>query len=115
MARYLVTFNDTYDNVIVTGFSTMTDDEIDEYEDILNSITWEFSINDGALVYSNGEDFLTRIDFKELNKTDADAIQHVFNGEFGTVIGIEYLKKVLNGESETSGFQTFDYDDDDND
>jgi hypothetical protein len=103
MAVYLVIYTDNHgEEFDVNGFKIMTKKEIDNYEDLANSITWEFVYyaNSECLTYSNGEDFLSRIEFKEISKDEFKVIEKVFGGEFGTFIGEEYLKNILDGEVE---------------
>jgi len=103
MARYLAIFNDNHgDEFDVNGFRIMTDKEVTSFEDIATSITWEFAFyaNSESLNYSNGEDLLSRIEYKEIDKEQYTIIDKVFGGEFGTFIGEEYLQTILDGDSE---------------
>jgi len=101
MARYLAIFQDNHgEEFDVHGFKIMTEKEVNKFEELASSITWDFSFhaNSESLNYSNGEDFLSRIEFREITKDDFDAFEKVFDGEFGTFIGEEYLQTILNGE-----------------
>ncbi len=103
MARYLVTFHDTHgDEFEINGFRLMTDKEVANFEDLATSITWEFAFyaNTESLNYANGEDLLSRIEYKEINKEQYTILDKIFDGEFGTFIGEEYLQTILDGESE---------------
>jgi hypothetical protein len=103
MSRYLAIFTDNHgEEFDVHGFKIMTEKEVDEFEELANSITWSFEYyaNTECLFFSNGEDFLSRIEFKEISKDEYNTLKKVFNGEFGTFIGEEYLKTILDGEIE---------------
>ena len=104
MARYLAIFTDNHgEEFDVHGFKIMTDREIIDFEDIATSITWSFEYyaNSESLYYSNGEDFLSRIEFKEISKDEYDMFNKIFGGEFGTFIGEKYLQSILDGEIES--------------
>ena len=104
MGRYLVVFSDNHgDEFDVHGFKTMTDQGVTNFEEIATNITWEFSFyaNDECLTYSNGEDFLTRIEFKEISKDEFESLNKLFGGEFGTFITEEYLQSILDGDIES--------------
>jgi hypothetical protein len=101
MARYLAIFTDNHgEEFDVHGFKIMTAKEVSKFEDTASSITWDFEYyaNSEALTYSNGDDFLSRIEFKEITKEEYDVIDKVFGGEFGTFISEEYLKTILDGD-----------------
>ncbi len=113
MVRYLVTFNDNHGNEFdVNGFKIMTDKEVNNFEDLATSITWEFAYyaNSESLNYANGEELLSRIEYKEIDKEQYAVLDKVFGGEFGTFIGEEYLQTILDGESE---IDEEDFDDED--
>lgn len=103
MARYLAIFSDNHgEEFDVHGFKIMTEREINDFEELATSITWgfEYYANSECLSYSNGEDFLSRIEFKEISKDEYDTLNKIFGGEFGTFIGEEYLQSILDGEAE---------------
>ena len=103
MARYLVIFTDNHgEEFDVHGFKVMTEKEVNEFEELATSITWgfEYYANSECLYYSNGEDFLSRIEFKEITKDEYEMFNKIFGGEFGTFIGEEYLQSILDVESE---------------
>ena len=111
MARYLVTFRDNHmEEFDVNGFKIMSEKELSRFEELANSITWEFAYyaNNEALVYSNGEDFLSRIDYKEITKDDYDVIDKVFGEEYGTFINEDYLQTVIDGEDKYEGGDEYD-------
>jgi hypothetical protein len=113
MARYLAIFTDNHgEEFDVHGFKIMTEKEVNKFEEIASSITWDFEYhaNTESLVYSNGDDFLSRIEFKEITKDEYEVINKVFGGEFGTFISEDYLQNILDGEEESD---EDDYDDDD--
>jgi hypothetical protein len=103
MTRYLAIFSDIHgDEFEVKGFRLMTDKEVSNFEDIAASITWEFAFyaTSESLNYSNGEELLSRIEYKEIDKEQYTILDKIFGGEFGTFIGPEYLQTIFNGESE---------------
>ena len=114
MSKYLAIFTDNHgEEFDVHGFKIMTAKEVTRFEDLASSITWDFSYyaNSESLNYSNGDDFLSRIEFKEITTDEYQTLEKVFGGEFGTFIGEEYLKNVLDGDS--TEFEDDDYDDED--
>lgn len=115
MARYLAIFTDNHgEEFDVHGFKIMTDKEQSRFEELASSITWEFAYyaNSESLNYSNGEDLLSRIEFKEITKSEYDYLEKIFNGEFGTFIGEEYLVTILHGDKdEEIDNENDDYDD----
>jgi hypothetical protein len=114
MARYLVIFSDNHNEEFdVDGFKIMTEKEVNLFEEIANNISWEFEFcaNSECFIYANGEEFLTRIEFKEITKEVYDALAKTFGGEFGTFIGVEFLKNILDGEEDSNN----EIDDDDDD
>jgi hypothetical protein len=101
MARYVAIFTDNHNEEFdVHGFKIMTEREVENFEELAMSITWEFSYlaNDEALNYLNGEDFLSRIEFKEISKDEYDSLDKTFGGEFGIFIGEEYLESIIDDE-----------------
>lgn len=118
MAKYLVVFTDNHgEEFDVHGFKVMTEKEVNDFEDLAMSITWSFDYyaNSECLYYLNGEDFLSRIDFKEITKEEYDVFIKVFGGDFGTFIGEEYLKSILDVETESDEEDNEDWDNDNND
>jgi hypothetical protein len=59
---------------------------------------------------SNGDDFLSRIEFKEISKDEYETLDKVFGGEFGIFISEDYLQNVLDGDNEN--YNDDDYNDD---
>jgi hypothetical protein len=103
MCKYLVIFSDNHgDEFDVSGFKLMSEKESDRFEDLASSINFEFNYyaNAECLTYSNGEDFLSRFEFKLISNDEYDKLNKLFAGEFGTFIGEEYLKNVLQGDEE---------------
>jgi len=121
MSRYLAIFTDNHgEEFDVHGFKIMTAKEVSKYEETASNITWEFNYyaNSESLTYSNGDDFLSRVEFKEITKDEYDVINKVFGGEFGTFISEEYLNSVLDGDDngdEDDDMYDDDYDDYDKD
>ena len=103
MARYIVIFTDNHgEEFDVHGFKTMTQKEVTNFEELASSITWDFNYyaNSESLYYSNGEDFLSRIEFKEISNIEYETLDKLFGGQFGTFIGEEYIQSVLDGEDD---------------
>ena len=123
MAKYLATFNDTLGDVEVNGFTVMSEKDMERYENLAYSITWDFSYRIGSekLEYTSGEDLLSRIEFKELSSEDVKSVKKLFNNQFGTFIGEDFLGNVVGGDVEEEEWEEEDEDygykndDDDND
>jgi len=110
MLRFLAIFSDNYGGEFdVNGFKIMTLKEVEKFEELAGNIAWDFSYGSGneSLYYTNGEDLLSRIEFKEITKEQFDILNKLFDGEFGTFIGEDYLHGILYGEN--------DHDEDDED
>lgn len=121
MAKYLALFNDTLNDIEINGFTIMTDKEIERFEELASSINWEiiYPIGNDELVYVNGEDLLTRIEYKEISKEEDKALKKLFNtGEFGIFIGESFLENLIEEEEEELDEEELDeeeedFDDDD--
>lgn len=102
MAKYIGLFSDTINDIEINGFAIMTDKEMENFEDLANSITWEFAypIGDEELVYINGDDLLTKIEFKEITVDEFKSLEKVFNGDYGTFIGETFLNTIIEEEDE---------------
>lgn len=113
MAKYLATFNDTLDDIEITGFMVMTEREVELFEELASSITWSFvyRIGDNELEFTSGEDLLTRIDFREISNEEHKILKKVFESKFGTFIDEEFLTQIAVDETE----EEIDSDDDDDD
>jgi hypothetical protein len=111
MAKFLVTFTDTLDEIEINGFTVMSDKEVENFEELAASINWPFVYKMGAdeLEYSSGEDLLGRIEFKEITNEEAKTFKRLFNNEFGIFITESFLEEVIGDEDE------IDFDDDDED
>lgn len=114
MAKYLGLFSDTLGEIEITGFITMTDKEVENFEELASSITWDFTykIGEEELEYSSGDDLLTRIDFKEITNEEYKTLEKVFNGEYGVFIGQDYLEDVI-GDEDSDDDDDFDEGDED--
>lgn len=114
MAKYLVTFNDQLSEIEISGFSIMTDKEVDRFEDLAASITWDFvyPIGDSEIEFSCGEDLLSRIDFREISNDEAKVLKKIFNTNFGIFITEEYLDTVIGDEKDEDLDDDGDYEDD---
>ena len=121
MAKYLVTFNDTivtHDGYVeVNGLTVMTDKDVERFEYLANCILWEFDyeLNGEQLSYSNGEDFLNKIEYKEISNKEFEVLNNVFDGPFGVFIGEEQLEEIVGAEEEEEDFDEDEEDFDDSD
>jgi hypothetical protein len=82
MAKYLATFSDVIDETEINGFTIMSDKEIEKLEELASSITWAiyYKFDNGSeLEYSDGEDLISRIEFKLLSASDVETIGKLFN------------------------------------
>ena len=103
MVKYMVIFSDNHgEEFDVNGFRLMTEKEADRFEELANNINFEFHYyaNSECLSYSNGEDFLSRIEFKLVTNDEYESLDRLFGGQFGIFIGEDYLKTVLQGEND---------------
>lgn len=106
MAKILAIFNDSIQevdlNVDVQGFIIMTNKEMEDYEEIASSITWPFTYKIGELEleFTNGEDLLTRIDFREISNEEAKTFKRLFNDEFGIFISEDELHTIIGDEED---------------
>lgn len=102
MAKYLAIFNDIIDDISVNGFSVMTEKEVETFEDLAISITWGFTyeVNDELEIdYSDGEELLSKIEFKEITVEESKTLKRLFNSQFGVFIDENFLIKVIGDES----------------
>ena len=110
MAKYLAIFNDIIDDITVNGFIVMTEKEVETFEELANSITWSFiyEVNDELEIdYSDGEELLSKIEFKEITLEEGKSLKRLFNSQFGVFVDENFLIKVIGEESND------DYDDED--
>lgn len=113
MAKYLAKFSSMLNEIEINGFIIMNDREVENFEQLALSITWDFIYEFGEdnqfqLEFSDGEDLLSRVEFKEITLDEAKTLKRLFNDEFGIFIGEDFLEKVIGDEDEN-----FDDDDDD--
>jgi len=103
MARQLVTFTDQVNEIDVNGFRVMTDKEVETLEELAASITWGFKyrISDMELGFTSGDDFLSRLDYREVSNEEYKVLKKIFGDDFGTFIGIEYLESLVEDEETT--------------
>ena len=108
MAKFLVTFTDTLDDIEINGFTVMTEKEVDSFEETAMSITWPFvyAMGQDELEFSSGDDFLSRIDFKEITNEEAKSLKKLFGDSFGVFIDEAFLEEVIGDEDDS------DFDDD---
>jgi hypothetical protein len=109
MAKFLVTFTDTLDDIEINGFTVMTEKEYESFEETAMSIAWPFvyAMGQDELEFSNGNDFLSRIDSKEITNEEAKTIKRLFGDLFGVFIYEDFLQDVIGDED--------DFDDEDED
>lgn len=109
MAKFLVTFTDTLDDIEINGFTVMTEKEVDSFEETAMSITWPFiyAMGQDELEFSSGDDFLSRIDFKEITNEEAKSLKKLFGDSFGVFIDEAFLEEVIGDEDDS------DFDDED--
>lgn len=115
MAKYLAIYEDSFSSAYdVYGFTIMTDKERTKYEELAESITWEFnyftSDEDTVITYSSGEDLLNRISFKEINKEEYITLDKLFDGSFGNFPGEEFLSNILD-DGDDQNYDDGDYPD----
>jgi len=114
MAKFLAIFNDAIDDIEINGFVVMSEKDMNNYEDLAYSITWPFSYQLGSekILYTSGEDLLTRVEFKELTADEVKMLKKTFNNEFGVFIKEEFLKTVADGDIDDEEIWDEDSDDD---
>jgi hypothetical protein len=110
MAKFLVTFTDTLDDIEINGFTVMTEKEYESFEETAMSITWPFvyTMGQDELEFSSGDDFLSRIDSKEITNEEAKTIKRLFGDLFGVFIDEGFLEEVIGDEDDSD----FDEDED---
>lgn len=118
MSKFLVTFNDDFNYIDLNGFVVMTDRDVLSFEELATSITWPFvyEFNEGyELEFSNGEDLLSRISFKEISAEEAKVIKNLFSDEFGFFIDEIFLRDIIAEEDYDDDDDEEDYEDDEYD
>lgn len=110
MAKFLVTFTDTLDEIEINGFTIMTDKEVENFEELAASINWPFVYMMGTdeLEFASGDDLLGRMEFKEITNEEVKMFKRLFNNEFGTFITESFLEEVI-------GYEADDFDEDEDD
>ena len=111
MAKYLVTFTDSLDDIEINGFVVMTEKEYESFEETAMSVTWPFvyAMGQDELEFSSGDDFLSRIDSKEITNEEAKTLKRLFGDLFGVFIDEGFLEEVIGDEDDSD----FDEDEDD--
>ena len=89
----------------------MTEKEYESFEETAMSIAWPFvyAMGQDELEFSNGDDFLSRIDSKEITNEEAKTIKRLFGDLFGVFIDEGFLQEVIGYEDDS------DFDDDEDD
>lgn len=103
MTKFLVTFTDTLDDIEINGFTVMTEKEVDSFEETAMSITWPFvyAMGQDELEFSSGDDFLSRIDFKDITNEEAKSLKKLFGDSFGVFIDEDFLEEVIGDEDDS--------------
>jgi hypothetical protein len=118
MAKYIVTFNDQINDVELFGFKLMSEKEVESFEDLSESIRWTFYFplaNNLELEFSDGNDLLSKLDFKEVSNDEFKSLKKVFGEGFGFFIDEEFLESQLEEEEDEEYDQEDSFDDDDDD
>jgi len=115
MAKYIATFSDTIEGIEINGFLVMTENDVESYEQLAESISWPFTYNfeDIELEFSSGEDLLSRIEFKEITFDESKMLKRLFNNQFGFFITESYLDNIIGDEDCDEDYEDDDYDDED--
>ena len=102
MAKYLVIFKDQVNDIDVNGFKVMTEKEVNDYEELAQSIGWSFNYTQGEfeLNYTDGEDLLSKLEYKEISNDEAKILKKLFDSEFGVFINAEFLVEISSEESD---------------
>lgn len=113
MAKYLATFTDRIGDVEINGFKTMTDKEIDSFESAASSINWGFSfpVGEENVYFTNGEDLLTRVEYKEINSVQYKTLGEIFDGKFGVFVDEDFLQTLVETDSVEDDEDDEDWDD----
>ncbi len=113
MAKFLVTFTDTLDDIEINGFTVMTEKEYDSFEETAMSITWPFiyAMGQDELEFSSGDDFLSRIETKEITNEEAKGLKRLFGDSFGVFIDEAFLEEVIGDEDDSDFDDEEDIDD----
>ncbi len=113
MAKFLVTFTDTLDDIEINGFTVMTEKEYDSFEETAMSITWPFiyAMGQDELEFSSGDDFLSRIETKEITNEEAKGLKRLFGDSFGVFIDEGFLEEVIGDEDDSDFDDEEDIDD----
>lgn len=103
MAKYIVTFSDQINDVEISGFRLMSEKEVESFESLAESIRWSFYFqlaNDVELEFADGNDLLSKLDFKEVSAEEFKALKKVFSEGFGTFIDEEFLEQQIEEEED---------------
>mgnify|MGYP003662326205 CR=1 FL=1 len=85
MAKYLVIFTDSLDEIEINGFTVMTEKELDSFEETAMSITWPF----------------------------VKTLKRLFNDNFGVFIDEGFLEEIIGDEDDLDDEDEDDEDGDD--
>ena len=108
-----VTFTDTLDDIEINGFTVMTEKEYESFEETAMSITWPFiyAMGQDELEFSSGDDFLSRIETKEITNEEAKSLKRLFGDLFGVFIDEGFLEEVIGDEDDSDFDEDEDIDD----
>ena len=118
MIKYLATYTDTINSIDIFGFMVMSEKDMERYESLATSITWSFSYNISEFDYldfMDGEEYLSRIEFKEISDDEYLAIKNVFGEKFGTFIDEDFIKIVLSDDEISDDYSDSKDNNDEND
>jgi len=104
MAKYLVTFSDQVNDVQVHGFKVLTETEVNYLEELTLDIVepFSYSLDNASLEYTNGEDYFSRLEFKEISNDEYKLLKKTFDESFGVFIDEVYLESLVEEEPEDS-------------
>lgn len=98
--KYIAIFNDQLNDININGFALMSENEMEKYEELLTSIDWGFSyeIGNEILEYVNGEDLLSKIEFKAISIEEFRMLEKLFNRRFGIFITESFINNIVEDE-----------------
>lgn len=115
MRKYLAIYSDNINNVDILGLKLMSDKDMERYENLATSITWSFSYNLSEFDYADfvdGEDYLNKIEFKEITNEEFNIINSLLGSKFGYFIDEDVLKNIISDDTIDNDSDN-DYDSDD--
>jgi hypothetical protein len=85
----------------------------ESFEETAMSITWPFiyAMGQDELEFSSGDDFLSRIETKEITNEEAKSLKRLFGDLFGVFIDEGFLEEVIGDEDDSDFDEDEDIDD----